>query len=815
MWSWDHKGAPPPPADSALFAAARRNSEPQSAGQERRSTVVPEATVFTRVSSALDAQQYREAFCRKKTVEEHVVRHEAFERHTEEDIEAKKLLAEAPKRRSHIRAAATSGNVDEVLSFLEKIHDPQEATRLVKDAHKCFTKSRHVEAAQQLEEECSAVFWREDAKREQRSDHAPALARASVTSKLSDNADNFGSEAGGAAQQVQYNPNTGQIATGRIGTLRVHIDRGTNLPVRDSTSGSSDPFVNIKLYELEETDQGVLRHCVEDVKTDIKLMTLNPVFDEKFDLHINRAQCELDLTLYDWDEDGTHDFLGKIVLPLRELVEDVVHKRDKAWADNLRVAATVAGTAGSNNVVGRSLGGAGTTDINRLYGTVTHKFGTVGWDNATGIKAVATAIERSTQFRELKPYCHHENLKGIAGIEDSTDGGKIIFTTQFVPSHRSLAIANVPMFPRKTLEHITPLTPANKLTFEDPEFLHSSLADDATFAKVRTLTEDVMWPKAPVQASNETTLNMRRSLAYLTWRNLIEPTRPYKKSLPPGVCKDPKSGLDEIEEKAYKERRHDEDVAIRLADRLWGQQAGRDEGMRDKLKRVSAKALEARAYSYRKDSSVAIAKGRAEFDGHRYRDAAVHFERALKIASDGQDREMIAECHKWLGDSWSKIGEFRKARFHSLKHLELNSTVSRDQRLQNIEGKGVGEKKAIKAACREAGIKGADREYVMERMQKASEITVQSADPKCRVPTTDISTVVQQARAYNSEQYWVDRARVRLDHVNWDEGASRLTMDIVSGALHDMKRERAGEQKPVYVKASMWGEQVKLSDFRS
>ena len=65
---------------------------------------------------------------------------------------------------------------------------------------------------------------------------------------------------------------------------------------------------------------------------------------------------------------------------------------------------------------------------------------------------------------------------------------------------------------------------------------------------------------------------------------------------------------------------------------------------------------------------------------------------------------------------------------------------------------------------------------------------------------------VQEARSYHDDKYWLNRARVRLDRVNWSEGASRLTMDVVRDAITDMKLERAGELKPVYVKPTMWGE---------
>lgn len=110
----------------------------------------------------------------------------------------------------------------------------------------------------------------------------------------------------------------------------------------------------------------------------------------------------------------------------------------------------------------------------------------------------------------------------------------------------------------------------------------------------------------------------------------------------------------------------------------------------------------------------------------------------------------------------------------------------------------------------------------------------------------------QEARSYHNSQYWISCARVRLDRVDWSEGAARLrskeqralpwiwsvparpflflrvcTLGCAIGvvpeismthlsdsylhsqvkdAMHDIKRERAGERKPVCVKPSMWGE---------
>jgi len=47
--------------------------------------------------------------------------------------------------------------------------------------------------------------------------------------------------------------------------------------------------------------------------------------------------------------------------------------------------------------------------------------------------------------------------------------------------------------------------------------------------------------------------------------------------------------------------------------------------------------------------------------------------------------------------------------------------------------------------------------------------------------------VVQEAQSYHKTDYWINRARVRLDSVNWDEGASRLTMDLVSPNIPDIQ----------------------------
>jgi hypothetical protein len=551
--------------------------------------------------------------------------HVPFKKSQDQDIEAKKRLAEAPKRKSHVREASTAGDVHAVLSFIEKVHDPEEATALALDAHKYLARYGHLTALRQLEQEYKDLFGEEKSQKGSHSTDGPqGRARHAA------------GERAGDAPAIKYDPHTCQIQTGKLGTIRLHVDRGVDLPIRDGTLNSSDPFIRIRLWNLERTGKDTVRKCVQDVSTDTKIMTVNPIYNEYFDFHINQVACELELEVYDWDEDGTHDFMGKVILPLREFLEDIVQHREVAYKRNIEVAKSVAQTPGSRNIVGRSLGGTGTVPIEHCYGKDT-AFGLVGWDAATGIKAISTGIERPSESLALLPNSYRQKLKGIGGVEDSSEGGQLVFTTTFVPAVRSQAIANVPVFPRKTLEHLTPMTPANRMLFEDKEFLHSSVAEDASWDKFRTLTSGVLWPKdpPPAEAQLETSLVMRRSLAHLTWRNMIEPTRPYKKALPAGVCKENKTGFDDVEDKAQGERRAEQDMTMRFADRLWGNQTSYNLSLKERLHRVKDKALNAREYVVRSEASKAVSKGSALFEDYKFQDALVHFDSGLRLATEG------------------------------------------------------------------------------------------------------------------------------------------------------------------------------------
>ncbi len=149
------------------------------------------------------------------------------------DLEVKKQLSEAPKRKSHVRAASLAGDVQAVLSCLETIQDPIEATELALDAHKYLTHCCHVAAVQRLEQECDGLFRKKD--------------------DISSSADGGGGRTGITSSDApaapvptgpDYDHNTAQIKTGKIGSMVLHIDRGIkqlqqsmNIPAAEHTCG--------------------------------------------------------------------------------------------------------------------------------------------------------------------------------------------------------------------------------------------------------------------------------------------------------------------------------------------------------------------------------------------------------------------------------------------------------------------------------------------------------------------------------------------------------------------------------------------------
>jgi hypothetical protein len=92
-----------------------------------------------------------------------------------------------------------------------------------------------------------------------------------------------------------------------MGQLRVDVLRGTNLPVGDRT-GFSDPYCKFKLND-------------KDVyKTEVKKKTLDPAWNEKFEVQIrSRTAAKFFADVYDWDFGDKDDFLGKATIDLTPL----------------------------------------------------------------------------------------------------------------------------------------------------------------------------------------------------------------------------------------------------------------------------------------------------------------------------------------------------------------------------------------------------------------------------------------------------------------------------------------------------------------
>ena len=88
---------------------------------------------------------------------------------------------------------------------------------------------------------------------------------------------------------------------------------------------------------------------------------------------------------------------------------------------------------------------------------------------------------------------------------------------------------------------------------------------------------------------------------------------------------------------------------------------------------------------------------------------------------------MIATSHKWLGDTCRMLGEFRRAREHHEKHLELGSSKIGD--VQDGKHSTID----INAICRKECIKGAAKEYVLDKMKKMAQISVGHDDQNGKI----------------------------------------------------------------------------------
>jgi len=107
--------------------------------------------------------------------------------------------------------------------------------------------------------------------------------------------------------------------------LRVTVHDGRNLPAKDD-NGLSDPYLVIKHAEENE------------VKTDIRKMSLTPQWNQQFDIPVwnNRLEFNgigehaLDVKCWDWNEgDEEHAFMGAVEIELGHLELD--KEEDTQW----------------------------------------------------------------------------------------------------------------------------------------------------------------------------------------------------------------------------------------------------------------------------------------------------------------------------------------------------------------------------------------------------------------------------------------------------------------------------------------------------
>lgn len=97
-----------------------------------------------------------------------------------------------------------------------------------------------------------------------------------------------------------------------VGILHVKVVRATKLKKKDLI-GSSDPYVKLRLHDDK----------VQSKQTTVKRNNLNPEWNEEFSLIVKDPQAQdLVLTLYDWEQVGSHDKMGLNVVHLKDLTPE-------------------------------------------------------------------------------------------------------------------------------------------------------------------------------------------------------------------------------------------------------------------------------------------------------------------------------------------------------------------------------------------------------------------------------------------------------------------------------------------------------------
>ncbi|CAI9757997.1 unnamed protein product [Fraxinus pennsylvanica] len=97
-----------------------------------------------------------------------------------------------------------------------------------------------------------------------------------------------------------------------VGILHVKVVRAMKLKKKDLL-GASDPYVKLKLSEEKLSSK----------KTTVKQKNLNPEWNEEFTIVVKDPESQvLEISVYDWEQVGSHDKMGLNIVPLKELTPE-------------------------------------------------------------------------------------------------------------------------------------------------------------------------------------------------------------------------------------------------------------------------------------------------------------------------------------------------------------------------------------------------------------------------------------------------------------------------------------------------------------
>mmetsp|Transcript_30034 Transcript_30034/g.75582 ORF Transcript_30034/g.75582 Transcript_30034/m.75582 type:complete len:378 (-) Transcript_30034:26-1159(-) len=117
------------------------------------------------------------------------------------------------------------------------------------------------------------------------------------------------------------------------GCLRVFIVEARDVPPKDK-NGMSDPFVKIRIGKRKPK------------KTKVQQKTLNPIFEEMFEIDVSDVDAGSDviLSMYDWDRVGKNDFIGEARIPLH-----VIPKEPTPYWFDLATSKVILPSLGNNS----------------------------------------------------------------------------------------------------------------------------------------------------------------------------------------------------------------------------------------------------------------------------------------------------------------------------------------------------------------------------------------------------------------------------------------------------------------------------------